>query len=46
MNCYAETLVPIYKKLGIDIKKMYCCMLNAEWDKEHADMIQSMFDSS
>ena len=46
MNCYAEELVPIYKKLGIDIKKMFCTMLNAEWSDEQKETWMTMFESS
>ena len=46
MNCYAEELVPIYKKLGIDIKKMFCTMLNAEWSPDQQETWKTMFESS
>lgn len=46
MNCYSEELAPIYKKLGIDIKKLFCTMANIEWTEEHKQKWKEMFDQA
>ena len=46
MNCYSEELVPIYKKLGIDIKKLFCTMANIGWTDEQKATWENMFSSS
>jgi len=46
MNCYSEELVPIYKKLGIDIKKLFCVMANVEWTEEQNKMFADLLENS
>lgn len=43
MNCYDKSLEPIYKKLGIDIKKCFCTMMNVEWSDQQKKVWESMF---
>jgi 2'-5' RNA ligase len=43
LNCYSEELKPLYSELGIEIKKLFCTMLNVRWTPEQITFLEDLF---